>query len=59
VTDEIPQLFVPNEAREGQLDVTDIVKDFYEETPFPNYDHLDSRDSLQTKARRGIFCRPS
>ena len=55
VTDGIPQLFVPNEISEGRLDVTDIVKDFYEETPFPNYDDLDSRDSLQTKARRGIF----
>ena len=55
VTDEIPQLFVPNESRQGQIDVTDIVKDFYEETPFPNYDDLDSRDSLQIKARRGIF----
>ena len=57
VTDGIPQLFVPNETGEGRLDVTDIVKDFYEETPFPNYDDLDSRDSLQTKARRGNFRR--
>jgi SAM-dependent methyltransferase len=57
VTDGIPQLFVPNDWAEGKLDVTDIVKAFYEETPFPNYDDLDSRDSLQAKARRGIFAR--
>jgi SAM-dependent methyltransferase/uncharacterized protein YbaR (Trm112 family) len=57
VTDGIPQLFVPNEWGRGKLDVTDIVKDFYEETPFPNYDDLDSRESLQTKARLGIFAR--
>jgi SAM-dependent methyltransferase/uncharacterized protein YbaR (Trm112 family) len=55
ITNEIPQLFVPTQSSEGQLDVTDIVKEFYEETPFPNYDDMDSRDSLQSKARRGIF----
>jgi SAM-dependent methyltransferase/uncharacterized protein YbaR (Trm112 family) len=57
VTDGIPQLFVPNEWGSGKLDVTDIVKEFYEETPFPNYDDLDSRDSLRTKARLGVFAR--
>src|SRR5262249_7635169 len=36
----IPQLFVPNQPIEGKLDVTDIVKEFYEEIPFPNYDDL-------------------
>jgi len=57
VTDGIPQLFVPNEWGERRLDVTDIVKDFYEETPFPNYDDLDSRESLRSKARAGVFAR--
>jgi SAM-dependent methyltransferase/uncharacterized protein YbaR (Trm112 family) len=57
VTDGIPQLFVPNEWASGKLDVTDIVKEFYEETPFPNYDDLDSRESLRAKARLGVFAR--
>lgn len=57
VTDGIPQLFVPNDWDNEKLDVTDIVKNFYEETPFPNYDDLDSRESLQKKARAGIFAR--
>src|SRR5215510_1819863 len=57
VTDGIPQLFVPNEWGGGKLDVTNVVKDFYEETPFPNYDDLDSRESLHAKARLGIFAR--
>jgi SAM-dependent methyltransferase len=57
ITDGIPQLFVPNNWAAGKLDVTDIVKDFYEETPFPNYDNLDSRESLQAKARTGIVAR--
>jgi SAM-dependent methyltransferase/uncharacterized protein YbaR (Trm112 family) len=57
VVDGIPQLFVPNEWGGGKLDVTDIVKEFYEETPFPNYDDLDSRESLRSKARLGVFAR--
>jgi SAM-dependent methyltransferase len=55
VQDGIPILFEPTEAMTG--DVTEIVKAFYEETPFPNYDDLDSRDSLAQKAKRGIFAR--
>src|SRR5262245_18194269 len=57
VVDGIPQLFVPNEWGGGKLDVTDIVKEFSEETPFPNYDDLDSRESLRSKARLGAFAR--
>src|SRR5215475_15187769 len=57
VLDGIPQLFVPNQWDEGKLDVTDIVKAFYETTPFPNYDDLDSRESLRAKARLGVFAR--
>lgn len=37
--------------------VTDVVKAFYEENPFPNYDDLDSEESLIEKASRGIFAR--
>src|SRR2546430_14080309 len=57
ITDGIPQLFVPNDWGDGKLDVTDIVKDFYEETPFPNYDDVDSRETLRKKARLGVFAR--
>jgi SAM-dependent methyltransferase len=57
VVDGVPCLFAPNEWPEGRSDVTDIVKAFYEHTPFPNYDDLDSRDSLLVKARRGVFAR--
>lgn len=55
--DGIPNFFVPaNFPSGGDLkDVTDMVKAFYEKTPFPNYDGFDSRDSLATKARRGLF----
>jgi SAM-dependent methyltransferase len=36
-------------------DVTPIVKQFYEENPFPNYDDVESSFTLREKARRGIF----
>jgi len=39
------------------MDVTEIVKAFYEKTPFPNYDDLDSSASLKEKARKGLFAR--
>jgi SAM-dependent methyltransferase/uncharacterized protein YbaR (Trm112 family) len=57
VVDGIPCLFAPNEWPQGKSDVTDMVKSFYEDTPFPNYDDLDGRESLLTKARRGVFAR--
>jgi SAM-dependent methyltransferase len=53
----IPCLFAPNNWPAGRSDVTDLVKEFYEQTPFPNYDGLDTRDSLRAKARGGVFAR--
>jgi carbamoyltransferase len=50
----IPRLFVPDS---GTDDVTEIVKRFYEKTPFPNYDDLDSQRALLEKARAGRFGR--
>jgi SAM-dependent methyltransferase len=52
----IPLLFWPTEWTDKQ-DVTDTIKAFYEETPFPNYDELDSPESLRAKAERGVFAR--
>jgi SAM-dependent methyltransferase len=42
-------------ADEADTNVTGRVKAFYEETPFPNYDDLESRDSLIRKARTSSF----
>jgi SAM-dependent methyltransferase len=52
----IPLLFWPTEWR-GKEDVTEIVRAFYEETPFPNYDDVDSPESLRAKAEQGVFAR--
>ncbi|HET8550697.1 MAG TPA: class I SAM-dependent methyltransferase [Bryobacteraceae bacterium] len=53
----IPLLFCPAEGWTDREDVTDKVRSFYEETPFPNYDDTDSRESLRLKASRGLFAR--
>ncbi len=53
----IPLLFWSNEWKDSQTDVTNVMKSFYEETPFPNYEDLDSTWSLREKAEKGIFAR--
>jgi SAM-dependent methyltransferase len=55
--DGILQLYWPNSWEEGRSDVTEEVKAFYEDCPFPNYDDFDSVDSLVKKAREGTFAR--
>jgi carbamoyltransferase len=57
ITDGIPQLFWPHDRVGDPGDVTERVKAFYEETPFPNYDDHDSVRSLIEKARRGKYAR--
>lgn len=52
----IPCLFVPNEW-DGKSDVTEKIKAFYEETPFPNYDEIDDTGVLIDKAEKGIFAK--
>ncbi len=51
----VPRLYRPAEG--AVEDVTARVKSFYEESPFPDYEDLDSAASLQAKARRGLFAR--
>lgn len=53
IKNNIPLFFVPKEKNK----ITDIEKSFYEETPFPNYEELESIDSLLQKAQKGIFAR--
>jgi len=57
LSDGIPLLFWPNDQHASKKDVTDAVRAFYEETPFPNYDDFDSVTSLIEKARRGLYAR--
>jgi len=56
VSDGIPQFFLPNDwDQDKRRDVTAAVKAFYEETPFPNYEKLETAGDLIAKAERGIF----
>lgn len=55
VEGNVARLFWPNEWDAAKGDVTEVVRAFYEETPFPNYDDFDSVASLARKAREGRF----
>jgi SAM-dependent methyltransferase len=55
--DGIPSLFLPNEWKDAGEDVTEQMKAFYEENPFPKYDDFDSAASLIDKARQGLFAK--
>jgi SAM-dependent methyltransferase len=57
VDNGIPLLFVPNEWGGGKRDVTFDMKEFYEATPFPDYDDFDDVASFMDRARRGLFAR--
>lgn len=54
VQDGIPLLYAPNH-RSGREDVTDAVKAFYEDAPFPNYESLETASDLAEKAERSHF----
>jgi SAM-dependent methyltransferase len=56
IDDGIPLMFAPN-GWTGREDVTDTIKEFYERTPFPNYDDFDDASALLAKAERSVFGR--
>ena len=53
----IRSMFWPHDEFDDPADVTEKVKAFYEENPFPNYEEHDTLRSLIEKARRGGFAR--
>jgi carbamoyltransferase len=58
IVEGIPRLFVPSDdSAAASQDVTELVKQFYEQTPFPNYEDLDNQRALIEKARAGRFAR--
>ncbi len=52
----IPLLY-RSDGQDPGGDVTDQVKSFYEETPFPGYEDIDCDGTLRQKAERGVFAR--
>ena len=55
--DGLPLLFWKNEWGDSKHDVTEEIKSFYMETPFPNYDDFESAITLREKARKQIYAR--
>ncbi len=53
----IPRIFLPNEPGSIKKDVTQKEKNFYETTPFPNYENLENVGDLVQKAQNSIFAR--
>jgi SAM-dependent methyltransferase len=54
--DGIPLLYWPSDSNQDE-NVTNIVKQFYEENPFPNYEETESIVDLRQKAAKGVFTR--
>jgi SAM-dependent methyltransferase len=55
IEDGIPLLYLPHDGVGEEADVTEAVKAFYEETPFPNYQGHETLRSLIDKSRRGVY----
>jgi carbamoyltransferase len=52
----IPLLYWPTEETHRDS-VSDLVKEFYEQNPFPGYEDVDTAHRLREKAREGIFAK--
>ena len=57
IADGIPMGFWPTDDADVHADVTMVVKEFYEETPFPHYNEFDSAAGLAESARKGVFAK--
>lgn len=57
VEDGIPRFFISNNSNIIKNDITDTIKSFYEETPFPNYDDIDDAATLILKSSKGKFAK--
>ena len=59
IDNNIPLMFLPNDwqNKENKKDVTDVVKEFYEESPFPNYEYMEEISDLVKKAERGYYAK--
>ncbi|MBI4447232.1 MAG: methyltransferase domain-containing protein [Acidobacteria bacterium] len=57
IRDGIPLLFCSPQGSTRIDQVTEIVKSFYEEHPFPDYEGIESLSTLIERARQGVFAR--
>lgn len=57
LNDFVPLMFEDNSWDEKKQDVTKQVQDFYETTPFPNYEGIESINDLVKKAETGFYAK--
>jgi len=57
VDNGLPLLFSPHTDYRSRKDVTDAIKDFYMENPFPDYEDFDSVAELVERSSTSVFAR--
>ena len=57
IKDGIPLMFVPTGWNNSKYDVTEIVNQFYENTPFPNYEDMEEINDLVKKSQMGYYAK--
>ena len=56
ISDDIPLMFIEGGVEHADI-ITNKIKEFYEENPFPNYDDNDDPSSLINKAEVSVFAK--
>ena len=57
IRDNIPLMFLPNDWKDSKHDVTEIVNQFYENIPFPNYEEWENTRDLVTKSEMSYYAK--
>ena len=57
ISDNIPLMYLPNDWKNSHYDVTEMVKQFYETTPFPNYEEMEGINDLVIKSEMGFYAK--
>ena len=57
VEGNVPRMFLKEEPHDSRNNVTDSVKEFYEEHPFPNYEELEQASDLIRKSEEGFYAK--
>jgi len=57
IRDNIPLMFLPNDWDNSKYDVSEIVNQFYSNTPFPNYEEMEGINELVKKSEMGYYAK--
>ena len=57
IRENIPLMYLPNNWQNSKYDVTEIVNQFYENTPFPNYEDVEGINDLVKKSEMGYYAK--